>query len=199
VARFIGGSNVVKGRAGDDGRLECAGARLRCGNRKLAARSEVAISIRPHAIRLWVKEPAGKENIVPATVVRAVMNVNPASGIIDYLNIPKYGPGTRGPADKNKPADADLSEQIQAMRLEMFAAAESLEFEKAARLRDELKKLEALAGGAAPASTDAYEPYGNAKRASGRAPKNTARTKKSGMTLAGAKSSTRGKSRKMKP
>jgi excinuclease ABC subunit B len=32
------------------------------------------------------------------------------------------------------------------MRLEMFAAAENLEFEKAARLRDELKKLEAVAG-----------------------------------------------------
>ena len=140
-----------------------------------------------------------EHGIVPATIVRAIMNINPASGIIDYLNIPKYGPGTRGPADKNKPADNDLSEQIQAMRLEMFAAAESLEFEKAARLRDELKKLETLAGGPATTSADAYEPYGSTKRASGRAPKNNARVKKSGMTLGGAKTGARGKSRKMKP
>ncbi|MGH7327921.1 MAG: UvrB/UvrC motif-containing protein, partial [Polyangiaceae bacterium] len=140
-----------------------------------------------------------EHGIIPATIVRAIMNINPASGIIDYLNIPKYGPGTRGPSDKGKPADNDLSEQIQAMRLEMFAAAESLEFEKAARLRDELKKLEALAGGPGAAGADAYEPYGKAKRVSGRAPKNTSRTKKSGITIAGGKTGTRGKSRKMKP
>jgi iron(III) transport system ATP-binding protein len=72
VARFIGGSNVIKGRAGDDGRLECAGGKLRCGNSKLAAGSDVAISVRPHAIRLWVKQPEKMENIVPATVVRQV-------------------------------------------------------------------------------------------------------------------------------
>ncbi len=140
-----------------------------------------------------------EHGIVPATIVRAIMNINPASGIIDYLNIPKYGPGTRGPGDKGKPADNDLSEQIQAMRLEMFAAAESLEFEKAARLRDELKKLEALAGGTSTTTSDPYEPYGNSKRASGRAPKNSARTKKSGITISGAKTTSRGKSRKIKP
>src|SRR6202008_3952349 len=72
VARFIGGSNVIKGRVGDDGRLECAGGKLRCGARKLAAGSDVAISVRPHAIRLWIKEPEGMENIVPATVMRQV-------------------------------------------------------------------------------------------------------------------------------
>jgi iron(III) transport system ATP-binding protein len=72
VARFIGGSNVIKGRVGDDGRLECAGGKLRCGARKLVAGSDVAISVRPHAIRLWIKEPEGMENIVPATVMRQV-------------------------------------------------------------------------------------------------------------------------------
>src|ERR1700680_5027700 len=70
VARFIGGSNVVKGTVADDGRVECAGSILRCSGRKLAAGSAVAISIRPHLIRLWVSPPAGMENIVPATVVR---------------------------------------------------------------------------------------------------------------------------------
>ena len=66
------------------------------------------------------------------------------------------------------------------MRLEMFAAAENLEFEKAARLRDELKKLEGMAGvdGAASAAANAaFDPYaGNGKRkASGMRGKTTAK------------------------
>jgi iron(III) transport system ATP-binding protein len=72
VARFIGGSNVVKGKICDDGRVECAGAMLRCTGRKLAAGSDVAVSIRPHVIRLWVSQPDKMDNIVPATVVRQV-------------------------------------------------------------------------------------------------------------------------------
>ena len=56
------------------------------------------------------------------------------------------------------------------MRLEMFAAAENLEFEKAARLRDELKKLESLAGvdgvKALASEVAAFEPYA-AKRKKG--------------------------------
>ena len=58
----------------------------------------------------------------------------------------------RDPEDSRRPArtgrsrDVDTSEQIQAMRAEMFTAAEALDFERAARLRDELKRLEALVG-----------------------------------------------------
>ena len=40
----------------------------------------------------------------------------------------------------------------------MFAAAENLEFEKAARLRDELKKVEALAGKEGVMPADALRP-----------------------------------------
>jgi iron(III) transport system ATP-binding protein len=72
VARFIGGSNVVKGKVADDGRVECAGALLRCSGRKAASGSDVAVSIRPHVIRLWVSRPEKMDNIVPATVVRQV-------------------------------------------------------------------------------------------------------------------------------
>jgi excinuclease ABC subunit B len=84
-----------------------------------------------------------KHGIVPTTVVRAIMNVNPASGTIDYLNVPKLPKGERISADAAGP---DIQERLAAMRLEMFAAAENLDFEKAARLRDELKKLEVVAG-----------------------------------------------------
>src|ERR1700758_3174811 len=72
VARFIGGSNVVKGKVADDGRVEWAGATLRCSGRKPVSGSDVAVSIRPHVIRLWVSPPDKMDNIVPATVVRQV-------------------------------------------------------------------------------------------------------------------------------
>src|SRR5579859_2398172 len=85
-----------------------------------------------------------KHGIVPTTIVRAVMNINPAAGTIDYFNVPKLPKGERAAAGEK--GEADIQERLAAMRMEMFAAAENLEFEKAARLRDELKKLEALAG-----------------------------------------------------
>jgi excinuclease ABC subunit B len=110
-----------------------------------------------------------EHGIVPQTVVRAVMNLNPASGTMDYFNVPKaqkYGTNAGAARD-----DEDLSEQIQAMRLEMFAAAENLEFEKAARLRDELKKLEALAGvdgaKAMAGEVASFEPYAAKKKRGG--------------------------------
>jgi excinuclease ABC subunit B len=116
------------------------------------------------------RELQGKYNaehgIIPQTVVRAVMNLNPASGTMDYFNVPKaqkYGSGTPVKSEE------DLSEQIAAMRLEMFTAAENLEFERAAKLRDELKKLEALAGvdgvKAMASEVTAFEPYAAKKKA----------------------------------
>jgi len=84
-----------------------------------------------------------KHGITPTTIVRSIMNVNPASGTIDYLNVPKLRRGEALTGDAGAP---DMEERLAAMRLEMFAAAENLDFEKAARLRDELKKLQAVAG-----------------------------------------------------
>jgi excinuclease ABC subunit B len=99
-----------------------------------------------------------EHGIIPQTVIRAVMNINPASGTIDYFNVPKIAKGDRGKDGAGRAAD--IEERIAAMRLEMFSAAEELQFEKAARMRDELKKLEAVAGrestAAAPAAFDPY-------------------------------------------
>src|SRR5580658_5965362 len=57
--------------------------------------------------------------ITPTTIVRAVMNINPAAGTIDYFNVPKLPKGTNV-----LESDADASEKLQALRLEMFEAAE---------------------------------------------------------------------------
>ncbi len=72
VARFIGSSNVVKGRNLADDRIDLAGTPLRCTGAKLPSGGETAVSIRQHDIRLMAKAPDGAENVVPATVVRQV-------------------------------------------------------------------------------------------------------------------------------
>jgi excinuclease ABC subunit B len=103
-----------------------------------------------------------EHGIIPTTIVRAIMNINPASGTIDYLAIPKTPKG-KNPLD----ADLDIGEKLQALRLEMFQAAENLEFEKAARMRDELRRLEGEAGGASLAERP-DEPYAAKRKKGGR-------------------------------
>jgi excinuclease ABC subunit B len=91
-----------------------------------------------------------KNGITPETIKRAIFDINPASGQTDYYSIPK-GTGKAAAAGAGVPAKpesngTELFERIQALRQEMFAAAENLQFETAARLRDELKRLQGLAG-----------------------------------------------------
>ena len=105
--------------------------------------------------------------ITPRTIVRAIMNINPAAGLIDYIDIPKI---PRGGSTGTGAADIDLNDRLSALRSEMFQAAENLEFEKAARLRDELKKLETVARGSsdAPPASDTFVPYGQKAKRSAR-------------------------------
>jgi iron(III) transport system ATP-binding protein len=72
VARFIGSSNVVKGKGLADGRVDFAGVALRCTGEKVTAGAQIPVSIRPHDITLTAKPPQQTENVVPATVVRQV-------------------------------------------------------------------------------------------------------------------------------
>jgi iron(III) transport system ATP-binding protein len=72
VARFIGSSNVVKGKVLDDSHIECAGVAVRCSGDKFVPGGEGAAAVRQHVIRLWSKQPQSLENVLPATVVRQV-------------------------------------------------------------------------------------------------------------------------------
>jgi iron(III) transport system ATP-binding protein len=73
VARFLGGSNIVRGRALDACRVSFAGAALRCSGGPLTPGEEAAVSIRPHDIRLSSIVPPGPaENVATATVARNV-------------------------------------------------------------------------------------------------------------------------------
>jgi iron(III) transport system ATP-binding protein len=72
VARFIGMSNVVRGKALDNQHISVAGQTLRCVGDGLSAGVDAAVSVRQHVIGLSAQKPGSAENILPATVVRQV-------------------------------------------------------------------------------------------------------------------------------
>ncbi|CAN5323278.1 excinuclease ABC subunit UvrB [soil metagenome] len=136
-----------------------------------------------------------KHGIVPETIRRAILSVNPAAGTTDYYDVPRRRkdgkPGGAPLSEEN-----DLAERLRAMRNEMFIAAENLDFEKAARLRDELRALEGAAP--APGPDDApFEPYSATKKNATRGGKGKAT--KSPSAAAGGWKATARKTSKWKP
>ncbi|MCC6554489.1 MAG: excinuclease ABC subunit UvrB [Polyangiaceae bacterium] len=83
-----------------------------------------------------------EHKITPATVVKAILDLSPTSGARDYYAVPK-GPSKREAAAAAARETMDVVDPIEALRQEMYAAAESLEFEKAARIRDQIRMLKA--------------------------------------------------------
>ncbi|HET9956349.1 MAG TPA: excinuclease ABC subunit UvrB [Polyangiaceae bacterium] len=89
-----------------------------------------------------------EHGITPETVRRAILEMTPSSGESDYYAVPRgsskkaNAPAESG-ASKSATNDENLAERILELRQKMFAAAENLEFETAARLRDELRRLSA--------------------------------------------------------
>jgi iron(III) transport system ATP-binding protein len=86
VARFIGSSNVIKGKGLDGSSIEFAGAPLRCTGQKISAGTATPVSIRPHDITISARQRQG-ENVVQATVVRQVF----LGGSRDYMVEAKDG------------------------------------------------------------------------------------------------------------
>jgi iron(III) transport system ATP-binding protein len=72
VARFIGMSNVFKGKALGSDRVEFCGVPLRVTGEPVQPNAMTPVSIRQHQIELTSKEPTVKENVVPAKVIRQV-------------------------------------------------------------------------------------------------------------------------------
>src|SRR4051812_26511064 len=81
-----------------------------------------------------------EHDITPATVIKAILDLSPTSGARDYFAVPKSKLPSDG-ADGSAPTGDDLVEVVEALRQEMYVAAEALDFEKAARLRDQIKRL----------------------------------------------------------
>jgi excinuclease ABC subunit B len=76
-----------------------------------------------------------EHGITPRTITKAVLEMDPSTGAGDYVVIPILRKGET-PDDP-----ADIPARIEELRSEMLLAAEELEFEKAAELRDQIEKL----------------------------------------------------------
>jgi iron(III) transport system ATP-binding protein len=73
VARFIGSSNILKGKALDVTHMDVAGVAVSCTGAALVPGGTGALSIRQHEIRFFSTEPAGAAiNVLPAMVARNV-------------------------------------------------------------------------------------------------------------------------------
>jgi excinuclease ABC subunit B len=108
-----------------------------------------------------------QEGITPRTVVRAIKSFDPSMGQTDYTPVP-------GPLNTGKGVEKDLTDQLEMLRSEMLLAAEGLDFERAAQLRDQIRKLEGVPandGKSVPTrrrGASAQAPAAPAKRARGR-------------------------------
>ncbi len=76
-----------------------------------------------------------EHGITPRTIKKAVLEMDPSTGAGDYVVIPILRKGEM-PEDP-----ADIPARIEELRSEMLLAAEDLEFEKAAELRDQIEQL----------------------------------------------------------
>ncbi|MGF1465256.1 MAG: excinuclease ABC subunit UvrB [Sandaracinaceae bacterium] len=87
-----------------------------------------------------------EHGITPTTVKKALFQMDAASGGSDWSTVPK------SPEVAPDVSTEDLPARIEELRSEMLLAAEKLEFERAAELRDQLRLLEdrLLEGSARP-------------------------------------------------
>jgi len=73
VARFIGGSNILRGTALDASHVSIAGTPVRTTGRTLQAGKPVAVSVRQHEIAIALEAPpSGADNRLRAVVARQV-------------------------------------------------------------------------------------------------------------------------------
>ncbi|MGB5313784.1 MAG: excinuclease ABC subunit UvrB [Polyangiales bacterium] len=81
-----------------------------------------------------------EHSITPQTVRKAVLEMDASTGASDYVVIPVLRKG------ETSDDPADIPARIEELRSEMLLAAEELEFEKAAELRDQVEQLRAQFG-----------------------------------------------------
>jgi iron(III) transport system ATP-binding protein len=72
TARFLGGSNIVRGKALDATHMTFAGATIACVGAPMVAGADAAVSVRQHDIRLSGEQPPDASNAVAGRVARNV-------------------------------------------------------------------------------------------------------------------------------
>jgi iron(III) transport system ATP-binding protein len=84
VARFIGSSNILKGKALDAKRIEVAGVPLAVAGEPLKAGATTAISVRQHEITMSAAQ--GAPNAIQATVIRHVFLGNSRDYMVELAD-----------------------------------------------------------------------------------------------------------------
>src|SRR5581483_6271001 len=82
VARFIGGTNILRGKSLGGGLVDCGTVVLRCGEGAFAPSGETAVSVRPHDIALGPLNGAGAE---PGAAEARIERQTYLGGHRDYL------------------------------------------------------------------------------------------------------------------
>ncbi len=87
--------------------------------------------------------------ITPRTVKKAIFDLDPSMGGSDWSTVPRVEGDDEG---------LPLAERVEALRAQMLRAAEELDFERAASLRDEIRRLESGGKERAPRSPGRKRP-----------------------------------------
>ena len=81
-----------------------------------------------------------KEGITPTTIYKSIENILSSTSVADSIHNDDLDTIVNRKGDDFSNVDKKLA--VDMMRKEMLEASENLQFEKAARLRDEINKLE---------------------------------------------------------
>jgi excinuclease ABC subunit B len=76
-----------------------------------------------------------EHGITPETVKKAILDLSPAAGTTDWMAVPLLR------EDEAKYGTTDPKELAEKLRAEMYQAAEDLDFERAADIRDRIRRL----------------------------------------------------------
>ena len=91
--------------------------------------------------RRAIQEKYNADNrITPTTVYKSTDDIIGSTAVADSIHEPEQAPYKSRKGDDFSEMDKKLA--VDMMRQEMFEAAENLDFERAANLRDEISKIE---------------------------------------------------------
>ncbi|MGZ5966844.1 MAG: excinuclease ABC subunit UvrB [Polyangiales bacterium] len=125
--------------------IQTIGRAARNANGEVIMYAEKVTAAMRHALdetarrRKLQQEYNEQHGITPTSIHKPILEMAPGSPERDYMTVSKVKPGDTASAK-------DVSERIEMLREQMLEAAESLDFERAAQLRDELRGLQKSLG-----------------------------------------------------